>query len=253
MRFFNRFVRFAALSSLVLLASCTKELISGLNQKDMLDAQLILERAGVHVTAVKGEDGKYAFTGSSSDSTKLLALMANHGLPRDEHASVAEIFPGTGFVVTPFEQKARMGYAIEQQLSQTLSNIEGVVDARVHVVLPEDNGRGLIREQSRASVLIKYRDDADLVTIESKSRALVVNSVRGLSYEDVSVVSSPAVPVSGETAAQASSLTSDGFVTAPGSNPSNQWTSRTLMITIAAILAAGAAAILLLPQQRRAA
>lgn len=253
MRVLNRFVRFTALASLVLLASCTKELIGGLNQKDMLDAQLILERSGVQVTVIKGEDGRYALAGSASDSTKMLSLLADHGLPRDEHASVAQIFPGTGFVVTPFEQKARMGYALEQQLSQTLSEIEGVAEARVHVVLPEDNGRGLIREQSRASVLIKYRDDADLATIESKSRSLVVNSVRGLSYEDVSVVSSPALPFANEVVGQAGLFAPDAPAMGADGERSGPWSSRMLMIGFAALLAAGAAAILLLPQRRQAA
>lgn len=253
MRTLRTVFRYAALASLLLLASCSKELIGGLNQRDMLDAQLILERAGIHVSAVKGEDGRYALTGPSSESTKVLALLADHGLPRSEHASVVQIFPGTGFVVTPFEQKARLAYALEQQLSQTLSDIEGVAEARVHVVLPEDNGRGLIREQSRASVLIKYRDDADIVAIESKSRALVVNGVRGLSYEDVSIVSSPALPVARENGQQSGSSVAPSSTLEVENVKPNVWGSRILLIALAAALAAAAAAILVLPQRNQAA
>ena len=238
--------------SLLLLTACSKEVIGGLSQKDMLDAQLILDRAGLQVSTLKGEDGRYSLTGSSADSARILAILADHGLPRNEHASVAQIFPGTGFVVTPFEQKARMGYALEQQLSQTLSEIEGVAEARVHVVLPEDNGRGLVREQSRASVLIRYRDEADLATIESKTRSLVVNSVRGLSYEDVSVVSSPVIPVDRENLRSAGQVAAPEEATDSSSNAAPSSLGRVLLIALAAALAAVAAAILVLPQQRQA-
>ncbi len=145
-----------------------------------------------------------------------------------------------------------MGYALEQQLSQTLSEIEGVAEARVHVVLPEDNGRGLVREQSRASVLIRYRDEADLATIESKTRSLVVNSVRGLSYEDVSVVSSPVIPVDRENFRPAGQVAAPEEATDSSSNSAPSSLGRVLLIALAAALAAVAAAILVLPQQRQA-
>ncbi len=253
MRTLRTVFRYAALASLLLLASCSKELIGGLNQRDMLDAQLILERAGIHVSAVKGEDGRYALTGPSSESTKVLALLADHGLPRSEHASVVQIFPGTGFVVTPFEQKARLAYALEQQLSQTLSDIEGVAEARVHVVLPEDNGRGSFANSRERSVLIKYRDDADIVAIESKSRALVVNGVRGLSYEDVSIVSSPALPVARENGQQSGSSVAPSSTLEVENVKPNVWGSRNFADRSGRCACCCAAAILVLPQRNQAA
>lgn len=246
----RRFIsRFAMIGSLVLLASCSQEFIGGLSQKDMMDAQVLLDRAGISVRFSKAEDGRYTLTGDASEQARALALLTENGLPRGEHPSIAEVFPGTGFVVTPFEQKARLSYALEQQLSQTLSDLEGVAEARVHVVLPEDNGRGLVREQSRASVLIKYRDNADAAAIENKSRALVVNSVRGLSYEDVSIVSSPLY--SAGTEVEDAGLTPP----VPGASSNSMFTLpsfgfRSLLIALAALMAAGAAAILLLPQRQ---
>lgn len=242
--------RILFVGSLTLLASCSQEIIGGLSQKDMMDAQMLLDRAGISVAFKKAEDGRFAIVGDSSEQSRALALLSENGLPRNQHPSIAEVFPGTGFVVTPFEQKARLSYALEQQLSQTLSDLDGVAEARVHVVLPEDNGRGLVREQSRASILIKYRDDADVAAIENKSRALVVNSIRGLSFEDVSVVSSPLIGSPAEPPAQETSSA------APNTASGNAWLSlpqlnfRSLLIAVAALMAAGAALILVLPQRK---
>ncbi|MFD1747558.1 type III secretion system inner membrane ring lipoprotein SctJ [Rhizobium helianthi] len=244
--------RIVIIGSLTLLASCSQEIIGGLSQKDMMDAQILLERAGISVSFKKAEDGRYAMVGDASEQGRALALLTENGLPRNRHPSIAEVFPGTGFVVTPFEQKARLSYALEQQLSQTLSDIDGVAEARVHVVLPEDNGRGLVREQSRASILIKYREDADIAAIESKSRALVVNGVRGLSFEDVSVVSSPLLGSVSEQSVDNGPIAE----TASSAGSAQSWLSmpqfdfRSLLIAAAALLAAGAAAILLLPQRK---
>ncbi|TIU56426.1 MAG: EscJ/YscJ/HrcJ family type III secretion inner membrane ring protein, partial [Mesorhizobium sp.] len=77
-----------------------------------------------------------------------------------------------------------------QELSRTLSVFDGVLNARVHVVLsPEETGDG--RHQSlpsSAAVLVRYAPGTTVDQMVPKIKELVANSLEALSYERVSVV-----------------------------------------------------------------
>lgn len=238
---------FCILLLAVVLCACSKEVLTGLDQRDVLDAQVLLERAGIPATVSSEKSGAFTLNVDAQDHAKALELLADAGLPRFPRSTVAELFPGEGFLVTPFEQKARMTFALEQQLGETLSALEGVALARVHVVLPEDNGRGLTKERARASALLQYRPGVDVADIEMKSRSLLLNSIRGLAYEDVSVVVSPWVKIG-------SNLTADDTPEKPAAAPekgivASLFQYRNLSIA-GAILLAFAATLILLPRRK---
>ncbi|PWI50835.1 EscJ/YscJ/HrcJ family type III secretion inner membrane ring protein [Rhizobium phaseoli] len=249
----------AMLALCLFLAACSQDVLTGLDQRDALDAQVLLERAGISVTMKSEKGGTYAITAETADHARAIELLAGAGLPRQSFGNVAELFPGNGFLVTPYEQKARMSYATEQQLAETLSGLDGVATARVHVVLPEENGRGLIKEKARAAAVLQYRPGANLNEIDMKSRSVLVNSIRDLSYEDVSVVVSPwsevgapAVPAAAAAPAPAAPVTP-----APAAAPFSMVQSAlsafkgpNLAVIGAIILAIGACLLLLLPQRK---
>lgn len=64
--------------------------------------------------------------------------------------------------------------------------------ARVTLVVPERHPLSDKVVPSSASVLIRHRPDLDADALVPKIKALVVNSVQGLPYESVTVVSVPA-------------------------------------------------------------
>ncbi|KPH04391.1 EscJ/YscJ/HrcJ family type III secretion inner membrane ring protein (plasmid) [Rhizobium acidisoli] len=244
----------AMLALCLFLAACSQDVLTGLDQRDALDAQVLLERAGISVTMKSEKGGTYAIAADSADHARAIELLAGAGLPRQSFGNVAELFPGNGFLVTPYEQKARMSYAIEQQLAETLSGLDGVATARVHVVLPEENGRGLIKEKARAAAVLQYRPGANLNEIDMKSRSVLVNSIRDLSYEDVSVVVSPW----SEVGAPAAPAAAPAPVTpAPAAAPFSMVQSAlsafkgpNLVVIGAIILAIGACLLLLFPQRK---
>lgn len=235
----------------VLLSACSEDVVSGLDQRDAFDAQVLLERAGIAVATKSEKGGAFTLSVDSGDHARAIELLSDAGLPRQQHSNVAELFPGDGFLVTPYEQKARMTYAVEQQLAETLSALDGVASARVHVVLPEENGRGLIKEKARAAALLQYRPGANLSDIDMKSRSMLVNSVRGLSYEDVSVVASPWSEVGVPTAAEKSPAVASPAVPGPAvASITSFLKGHNLMVAGSILLAIAACLLLLLPQRK---
>jgi type III secretion protein J len=105
------------------------------------------------------------------------------------------VFKREGLVSSPTEEKARLVYGMSQELSHTISEIDGVVQARVHLVLPDNQPLAETGLPASASVFIKYRPGANIETQIGKVKALVVNSVQGLKYENVSVETFPAQPL----------------------------------------------------------
>ena len=77
--------------------------------------------------------------------------------------------------------------ALAQDLSRTISMIDGVVDARVHVVLPENDPFARNAMPSSAAVAIRSRWDADITDIVPSVKGLVKNAIEGLKYEKIMV------------------------------------------------------------------
>ncbi|MDW9682891.1 MULTISPECIES: type III secretion system inner membrane ring lipoprotein SctJ [Sinorhizobium] len=241
----------SVLAFCLFLSACSEDVVSGLDQRDAFNAQVLLERAGIAVAMKTEKGGAFTLTVDPGEYARALELLADAGLPRQKHSNVADLFPGDGFLVTPYEQKARMTYAVEQQLAETLSALDGVASARVHVVPAEENGRGLIKEKARAAALLQYRPGADLPDIDMKSRSVLVSSVRGLSYEDVSVVVSPWSPVGVVAVSEKSAAADQPEVQNPfGSTFASIFQGHNLMVAGSFLLAVGACLILILPQRK---
>jgi type III secretion protein J len=84
-----------------------------------------------------------------------------------------------------------MIFALSQELSRTISDIDGVLSARVHLVLPENDP---LRQQlvpSSASVFIRHHANMAMNDLVPQVKMLVANGVAGLSYDKVSVILVP--------------------------------------------------------------
>lgn len=85
-------------------------------------------------------------------------------------------------------------HAINQELANSLTQISGVVTARVHVMLPDASPLDRARIVPRASVFVYHLPDANIAQYVPVIKNLIVNSVNGLNYEDVAVAMFPNVP-----------------------------------------------------------
>ena len=92
-------------------------------------------------------------------------------------------------IPTAVEDKARLVSGLSGELTRTLRSMPGVVDARVHVVLPDTAALIDKKDQNAAtaSVLVRYRDQTPPLT-DDEIRRLVAKGVEGLSAENVTVV-----------------------------------------------------------------
>jgi type III secretion protein J len=109
------------------------------------------------------------------------------------------VFKKEGFVSSPLEERARLMHALSQEIANTISSIDGVVMARVHLSVPEKDPLSDKVPPAAASVFIKHRANVNLQGQTGHIKALVVNSIQGLSYDNITVAffqaeASPAQP-----------------------------------------------------------
>lgn len=190
--------RIAFVGLVVGLSACKEPLYTGLNERDANMMIMILDKHQVAATRQKDADGKYSLNVEASLTAKAVRALAAEGYPKKEYQSLGDIFNNEGLVKTPFEQRARFIHAINQELSHSLSDIDGIVKARVHVMIPETTRFGEERQEPSAAVFIMHDRNKELDVLTPKIKQLVAHSVAGVKYENVSVVLMP----SGQTIAE---------------------------------------------------
>ena len=170
-------------------AGCEKEvaLHSQLEERQANLVMAALLDDGIACRKTPGDEGAWNVMISESDFAAAANLLERRGLPRRSYHGVAEVFRKTGMVSSPSEERIRFMDALAQDLSRTISCIDGVVDARVHVVLPENDPFAKNTLPSSAAVAIRSRWNSDIADLVPSIKNLVKNSIEGLKYEKISV------------------------------------------------------------------
>lgn len=201
--------RFAVAVVLALaLAGCRNELYSNLSELEANQMLAALMANGI--SAEKAVKGKGGFTVSvdERDMLKALSVLNDRGFPRSARDSIGKVFQKSGIMSSPFEERVRYIYALGEEVAQTLSQVDGVVTARVHIVLPDAPQLGQPVKPSSAAVFIKHQPGVDLDFFTPQIRRLVSSAIEGLQYNAVSVVLAEAAPTK-SLGAQASNPTVD--------------------------------------------
>lgn len=174
---------------IMMLAACSSrvELISQVSESQANDVIAALSNRGIAAEKVPGKDGMVSVDVAQDRIARAIGIMRAEGLPHEPYASMGDVFKKDGLISSPTEEHARMVFALSQELSHTIAQIDGVIYAQVHVVLPEHAGFGETGNPSSAAVFIKYVDTVDLDEVVPQIRRLVANSIPGLTYDKVSV------------------------------------------------------------------
>lgn len=174
----------------LLLAACGArvELMAAIPEAEANEVLAALVNAGIAAQKIPGKEGMVGVSVAADQVGRAVDLLRTQGLPRSRFAGMGEVFRKEGLISSPLEERARYIYALSQELGATLSQIDGVIVARVHVVLPERGSPGDPNLPSSAAVFIKHQAAYNLDTVQPQIRRLVVNSIPGLVPDKVSIV-----------------------------------------------------------------
>ena len=161
-------------------------LYTGLSNQDSADVMTALEQGGFRYR-VDGNSGLIMVPADQLRQTRM--QLANEGLPRSTSRGFEILDEDQGLGTSNFVEQARYNRALEQELVQTIKQIQGVRDARVHLSIPKRNS--FIRDSRKpsASVMIDIAGlQAPGDTQLSGILHLVASSVAGLETASVSIV-----------------------------------------------------------------
>lgn len=136
----------------------------------------IIEGTSILVKAPKTEIAKLQVAISGSD----LAKSGRIGY---------EIFDKNQFGMTDFTEQINLQRALEGELARTISSLDEISQARVHLVLPKDSYFEESKESAKASVVLNLKKGEELSKSSiSGIKGLVANAVPGLHSYNVSII-----------------------------------------------------------------
>jgi type III secretion protein J len=201
--------RIALLAALAALAGgCSTNILHGIDERAANDAARALERAGIGAEKVAEEAGgagtgvRFTVRVARGDGARALDLLRALGLPREPRHGIAETYGQPSLIPTASEERARYVDALAGEIERTLESVDGVVSARVHLVLEEADplaAEGKPRSPARAAVLLATRAGRTPLPSDDVQR-LVAGSVAGLDPASVAVVTTVAPAPPDETA-----------------------------------------------------
>ncbi len=124
------------------LVACSQAINQGLSEQQANEILVVLERNGIQASKAQEEGGEtVAFTISvpKRDAARAMQILRENDLPQQQAKGFNEVFAKTSLIPTAMEEKALYLQAVCGELAKTIEAINGVVDARVHVVLPESD------------------------------------------------------------------------------------------------------------------
>jgi type III secretion protein J len=177
---------------LLLLGACSSQnLYSNLSEVQANDMVAVLLDAGIDASKIPGDKEQWQVSVSQNQFARAVEVLNSNGFPRKDYDTLGSIFKKEGFASSPLEERARLNYGMSQELSNSIRNIDGIIEARVHLTMPESDPLSKEAKPASASVFVKYRPGFNLQSETGAIKSLVTNAVEGLTYDRVSVIMTP--------------------------------------------------------------
>lgn len=174
--------------SALLLCGCREALYSNLSESDANEMLATLLQRGIEAKKVTSGKEGYAIEVESDDLIRSLEIIKEHSLPRAQFQSLGTVFSGQGMISSQTEEQSRLAFALAQELSATFSKIDGVLDARVHVVLVQHEQASGVTTPPSAAVFIRHTKGSPVVDMISGIKDTTARSVPGLTHDRVAVM-----------------------------------------------------------------
>jgi type III secretion protein J len=182
-----------AVFALLGVCGCQVEILHDISESEANQVVAALQRSGLSAHKERIEQGSgatYTISVNRSDAPTAWSVLRQKNLPRPKEQGLGEVFGEVGLVPTRTQERALLRHALAGEVARTLNSIDGVRQARVHIVLPErDPLAASPSERSprpRASVLLKV--DTSVVLSENDVQRIVAGSVERLTPDAVNVV-----------------------------------------------------------------
>ncbi len=179
------------LASLLVLSGCKTELFTALPEQEANEMLALLLKAGLNASKSVAKDGTETVLVDEQQFVAAVDVLRARGYPRVKFSTINDVFQPSGLIASPVQEQARFLWALGQELSRTVSQIDGVLTARVQVVLPDNDILKREPIPSSASIFVRYDEASQVPSLVPQIKMLVANSVQGLSYEKVAIVLVP--------------------------------------------------------------
>jgi type III secretion protein J len=173
--------------ALCLLSACQVELYSDLNMADATELLTVLAENQIEASKERVGEAGWVLKVEQSELSAALSVLKQNGLPKEKLTNLCEASQVQGLVATPAQERMRYLCALQQEIAQTLRQVDGVVSARVHLVLPDNDPLSDKMRPSSAAVFIKHRAEVDLQLLTPTVKDLVAHSMEGLTHDKVSL------------------------------------------------------------------
>lgn len=161
-----------------------KLLYTDLEQSDAAAISAYLEKSNVKFQI--SPDGN-SISVASASVPKLRLDLANKGMPKGGNVGF-EIFDKTSLNISDFNQKINYSRALEGELARTISSLDSIKSAKVHLALAKKSLFKSGETKSKASVVITTNFNQELTENQTKSiQHLVASAVQDLEAEAVQI------------------------------------------------------------------
>lgn len=183
---FSGVVMLAAIGGLVWFASKPEYtvLVSGLQGTSAQSVSGRLSAKNIHYR-LSADGGSLEVPSDQLDAARV--EIASSGMPKEARLGF-EIFDKPNWAASEFSEKVNYQRAIEGELERTISTIEDVESARVHLVLPTESLFSERDRRAKASVLLRMRAPSPSKQMLESVTRLVASAVDGLEPAAVSIM-----------------------------------------------------------------
>ncbi len=176
----------------IFLSACEIDLYQGLSEKEANTMLATLLKNGISASKVSAGKAGFTVLVDESKLVQALDILNNNNLPGDTYENLGTIFSGESMIASASEENARMAYAISQELSDTISRMDGVLTSRVHIVLGVKNQANEVVTEPSASIFIRHTPDSTISNYIPQLRDMAAKSVPDLSPDSISITLMPA-------------------------------------------------------------
>ncbi|HEX4621640.1 MAG TPA: type III secretion protein [Myxococcaceae bacterium] len=154
------------LAAALTLTGCSLELQHNLNESDANEILVLLQENGIDSSKIKEEGGNeptFTVKVAKADYRQAAKLLNQYSLPHPKSPGLEIFLQSKGMIPTQTEERAMLMQALGGEVSKALQKVDGVLEARTIVNVPENNDltQPDKKPQPTAAVLVKYRANVE--------------------------------------------------------------------------------------------